>query len=87
MVRGSTIIELNTEVIVPVTVHKRSSNLNPKVSRLGMRLLEPCLTSHLQPRGFIVARTVVDFKENRVAPLRVPLRSFPLSLARTAIQV
>ena len=36
MVRRSTIIEPNTEVIVPVTVHKRSTNLDPKASQLGM---------------------------------------------------
>ena len=71
MVRRSTIIEPNTEVIVPVTVHKRSSNLNPNVSQLGIRLLEPCLTSHLQQKGLYVARTLVDVKEDRVVPLRV----------------
>ena len=71
MVRRSTIIEPNTEVIVPVAVHKRSTNLNSKASQLGMRLLEPCLTSHLQQKGLYVARTLVDVKENRVVPLRV----------------
>lgn len=71
MVRRSTIIQPNTEVIVPVTVHKRSTNLNPKASQLGMRLLEPCLTSHLQQKGLYVARTLVDVKEDRVVPLRV----------------
>ena len=71
MVRRSTIIGPNTEVIMPVTVHKRSSNLNPKASQLGMRLLEPCLISHLQQKGLYVARTLVDVKEDRVVPLRV----------------
>ena len=71
MVRRSTIIEPNTEVIVPVTVHKRSTNLNPKASQLGMRLLEPCLASHLQQKGLYVARTPVDVKEDRVVTLRV----------------
>ena len=71
MVRRSTIIEPNTEMIVPVTVHKRSSNLYPKASQLGMRLLEPCLTSHLQQKGLCVARTLVDVKEDRVVPLRI----------------
>ena len=71
MVRRSTIIESNTEVIVPVTVHKRSTNLNPKASQLGMRLLEPCLTSHLQQKGLFVARTLVEVTEDRVVPLRV----------------
>ena len=73
MVRRSTIIIIkpNTEVTVPVTVHKRSSNLNPKVSQLGIWLLEPCLTSHLQQKGLYVARTLVDVKEDRVVPLRV----------------
>ena len=69
--RRSTIIEPNTEVIVPVTVHKRSTNLNPKASQLGLRLLEPCLTSHLQQKGLFVARTLVEVKEDRVVPLRV----------------
>ena len=32
-----------TEMLVPVIVHKRSFNLDPKLSQLGMRLLEPCL--------------------------------------------
>ena len=71
VVRRSTVIEPNTEVIVPVTAHKRSSNLNPKVSQLGMRLLEPCLTSQLQQKGLYVPRTLVDVKEDRVFPLRV----------------
>ena len=73
VVRRSTVIEPNTEVIVPVTVHKRSCNLDPKESQLGMRLLEPCLTSHLQQKGLYVARTLVDVKEDRsrVVPLRV----------------
>ena len=71
VVRRSKVIEPNTEVIVPVTVHKRSSNLDPKESQLGMRLLEPCLTSHLQQKGLCVARTLVDVKEDRVVPLRV----------------
>ena len=73
MVRRSTliIIEPNTEVIVPVTVHKRSSNFNPKASQLGVRLLEPCLTSHLQLKGLRVARTLVDVQEDRAVPLRV----------------
>ena len=51
VVQWSTVIEPNTEVIVPVTVHKRSSNLNPKASQLGIRLLELCLTSHLHQRA------------------------------------
>ena len=71
VVRRSTVIEPNTEVIVPVTVYKRSCNLDPKESQLGMRLLEPCLTSHLQQKGLYVARTLVDVKEDRVVPLRV----------------
>ena len=71
MGRGSTIIQSNTEVIVPATVHKRSTNLNSKASYLGMRLLEPCLTSHLQQKGLYLARTLVDVKEDRVVPLRV----------------
>ena len=71
VVRWSTVIEPNTEVIVPVTVHKRSSNLNPRVSQLGMRLLESCLTSHLQQKGLYVARTLADVQEDRVVPLRV----------------
>ncbi|XP_068707780.1 uncharacterized protein [Montipora foliosa] len=71
IVRRSTIIEPNTEMIVPVTVHKRSSNLNPKVSPLGVQLLEPCLTSHLQQKDLHVARTLVDVKEDREVPLRV----------------
>lgn len=58
-------------MIVPVTVHKRSTNLNPKASQLGMRLLEPCLSSHLQQKGLYVARTLVDVKEDRVVPLHV----------------
>ena len=45
IVARSTIIEPNTEVIVPVTVHKRSSYLNQKASQLGMQLLEPKLAS------------------------------------------
>jgi len=65
MVWRSTVIEPNTEVIVPVTVHKRSTNLNPKASQLGIQLLEPCLTSHLQQKGLYVARTLVDVKEDR----------------------
>ncbi|KAL9970195.1 hypothetical protein ACROYT_G022529 [Oculina patagonica] len=36
MVRRSTIIEPHTEVVVPVTVHKRSATLNPKASQVGM---------------------------------------------------
>ena len=51
VVRWSKIIEPITEVIVPVTGHKRSSNLNPKASQLGIRLLELCLTSHLHQRA------------------------------------
>ena len=46
--KSSIIIESNTDVIVPVTVIKHSSNLNQKASQLGMRLIGPCLTSHLQ---------------------------------------
>ena len=57
MVRRSTIIEPNTEVIVPVTVHKRSCNLSP-TSQLGVQLLQACLTSHLQQKG-LHAETVV----------------------------
>ena len=71
MVRRSTLIEPYTEVIVPVTVQKRSATLDPKSSQLGMRLLEPCLNSHLQQKGLYVARTLVDVKEDRVVPLRV----------------
>ena len=71
MVRRSTMIEPNTEVIVPVLVHKRSFNLDPKSFQLGTRLLEPCLNSHLQQKGLYVARTVVDVTEDRVVPLRV----------------
>ena len=71
MVRRSTMIEPNTEVIVPVLVHKRSFNLDPKSSQLGTRLLEPCLNSHLQQKGLYVARTLVDVTEDRVVPLRV----------------
>ena len=41
VVRRSTIIVPNTEVIAPVTVHKRCTNLEPKASQLGMWLLEP----------------------------------------------
>ena len=58
-------------MIVPVTVHKRSSNLNPKASPLGVQLLEPCLASHSQQKGLHVARTLVDVKEDREVPLRV----------------
>ena len=71
VVRRSTVIEPNTGVIVPVTALKRSSNIDPKESQLGMRLLEPCLTSHLQQKGLYVARTLVDVKEDRVVALRV----------------
>ena len=74
MVRQSIIIKPNTEVIIPVCpviVHKHSSNLHPKVSQLGMRLLEPCLTSYLPQKGLYVARTLVDVNEDRVAPLLV----------------
>ena len=71
MVRRSTIIEPHTEVVVPVTVHKRSATLDPKASQLGMRLLEPCLSSHLQQKGLYVARTLVNVREDRVVPLRV----------------
>ena len=35
-----------------------------------MRLLEPSLTSHLQPESLYVARTLVDVKEDRVVHLR-----------------
>ena len=45
MVRRSTMIEPNTEVIVPVFVHKRSFNVDPQPSQLGTLLLEPCLNS------------------------------------------
>ena len=58
-------------MIVPVTVHKRSSDLNPKAYPLGLRLLEPCLTSHLQQKSLHVARTLVDVKEDGEVPLRV----------------
>ena len=54
VVRQSTIIEPNTAVIVTVTVHRRCTNLDPKASQLGMRLLEPCLNSHLQKRAFML---------------------------------
>ena len=37
VVRQSTIIEPNTEVIVPVPVHRRCTNLDLKASKLGMR--------------------------------------------------
>ena len=68
MVRRSTMIEPNTEVIVTVLVHKRSFNLDTKSSQLGARLLEPCLNSHLQQKGVYVARTLVDFTEDRLSP-------------------
>ena len=71
MGRRLTYIEPYTEVIVPVTVQERSATLDPKASQLGMRLLEPCLNSHLQQKGLHVARTLVDVKEDRVVPLRV----------------
>ena len=71
MVRCSTLIEPYTEVIVPVTVQKRSATSDPKSSQLGMRLLEPCLNSHLQQKGLYAARTPVDVKEDQVVPLRV----------------
>lgn len=71
MVQRSTVIEPHTEVVVPVTVHKRSTALDPKATQLGMRMLEPCLSSHLQQKGLYVARTLVDVKEDRVVPLRV----------------
>ena len=71
MVRCSTLIEPYTEVIVPVTVQKRSATSDPKSSQLGMQLLEPCLNSHLQQKGLYAARTPVDVKEDRVVPLRV----------------
>ena len=71
MVRRSAIIEPHTEVVVPVTVHKRSVSLDPKASHLGMRLLEPCLSSYLQQKCLYVARTLVDVREDRVVPLRV----------------
>ena len=71
VVRRSTIIEPNAEVIVPVTVHKRCTNLDPKASQLGMRLLESCPKSNLQRKGLCVARTLVDVKKDRVVPLRV----------------
>ena len=58
-------------MIVPVTVHKCSSDLNPKASPLDVQLLEPCLTSHSQQKGLHVARTLVDVKEHREVPLRV----------------
>ena len=71
IVLRSTIIEPNTEMIFPVTVHKRCSNLNPKASPLGVQLLEPCLTSHSQQKGLHFARTLVDVREDREVPLRV----------------
>ena len=71
MVRRSTMIESNTEVIVPVLVHERSFNLDPKSSQLGTPLIEPCLNSYLQQKGLYVARTLVDVTEDRVVPLRV----------------
>ena len=71
MVRRSTVIEPNTGVTVPVTVYKRSSNLNPKESHLGTRLLDPRLALHLEQKGLYDARTVLDVKEDRVVPLRV----------------
>ena len=58
-------------MIVPDAVHKRCTNLDPKASQLGMRLLEPCLNSHLQQKGLYVARTVMDVEEDRVVSLRV----------------
>ena len=58
-------------MIVPVTVHKRCTTLDPRASQLGMRLLEPCLNSHLQQKGLYVVRTLVDVEEDRVVPLRV----------------
>ena len=71
VVQRSTIIQPNAEVIISVTVHKRWTNLVPKASPLGMRLLESCLNSHLQQKGVYVARTLVEVKEDRVVPLRV----------------
>lgn len=71
MVRCSTLIEPYTEVIIPVTVQKHSATSEPKSSQLGMRLLEPCLNSHLQQKGLYAARTPVDVKEDQVVPLRV----------------
>lgn len=47
IIRRSTMIEPNTEVIVPVLVHKRSFNVDPKSSHLGTRLLKPCMNSHM----------------------------------------
>ena len=70
MVRRSTMIEPNI-VIVQVLVHKPSFNLDPKSSQLGLRLLEPCLNSHLQQKGLYVARTLVDVTEDGVVALRV----------------
>ena len=75
VVRRSTIIEPNAEVIIPVTVQQRCTNLDPKASPLSMRLLkrllEPCLNSHLRLKSIYLARTPVDVKEVRVVPLRV----------------
>ena len=42
MVRCSTLIEPYTEVIVPVTVQKRSATSDPKSSQLGMRSTHIC---------------------------------------------
>ena len=36
-----------------------------------MQLLEPCLNSRLQQKGFYVSRTLGDVKEDSVVPLRV----------------
>lgn len=71
MVRRSTMIEPNTEVIIPVLVHKRSFNLDPKSSHLGTRLLETCLNSNLQQKVLYVARTLVDVKKDMVVPSRI----------------
>lgn len=64
--------ELHTDVwcdrqlsrIVPVTVFKRS-NLDPKASQLSMPQLKFAI------RGVYVARTLVDLKRDKVAPLCV----------------
>jgi len=80
MQRKSSIIESNTDVIVPVTVHKHSSNLNRKASQIGMRLIEPCLTSHLGQKGLYAECTNV--KENRLVSYHVFMTKFTTWLWR-----
>ena len=45
------------------------ANVQPHLN-LALRLLELCLTSHLQQKGLHVARTLVDVKKDRAVPLR-----------------